>query len=271
MIVHVNPDLDAVTCVALAEGNLKAASGSRAVHLIPAGAKALPVRCPCHGTPLDPAEERVLDHPLGEKGRLDPDGTRHAAACSMPEAADADPDLLAEVDEQDSTGRVLRPRFSLARVVAGLRQEGASRGLSGEALDRYVLDLGGRVIRGLQLLYQARRSAEVEAESVPIVMIGPYKFAILRGGSSPELGITLASQGIVGSVYVEGFNLGVTRYPGYAEPDLRRLAPHLPGWFVHSAGFLAAWGSRKNPAKEPPPEGTPQSSEELIDLMKHTL
>jgi len=42
-----------------------------------------------------------------------------------------------------------------------------------------------------------------------------------------------------GAIYVTGFNLGVTRYLGRTTPGLRKLQPRLPGWFVHTAGFLA--------------------------------
>lgn len=69
MIIHVHPDLDAITCVALASVDVDY------VHMLPAGIEKLPDVCPCHGRPLDP-RERILDHPLGDKGRLDPDGTR---------------------------------------------------------------------------------------------------------------------------------------------------------------------------------------------------
>ncbi len=51
----------------------------------------------------------VVDHPVGEKGRLDDDGIRHGAVLSVPEAADLDgSDLLAEVDEQNATAKAGR-------------------------------------------------------------------------------------------------------------------------------------------------------------------
>jgi hypothetical protein len=260
MIIHVHPDLDAITCVALASVDVDY------VHMLPAGIEKLPDVCPCHGRPLDP-RERMIEDPLGDKGRLDPDGTRHAAACAMPEARFADPDLLAEVDEQDSTGKVDQPRFSLAAVMAGLREEGRGRGLRGQELDYYVLDLGSRVIRGLLALHRARQAADAAIDDVPIVEVGTYRFAILIDNGSPSLGIALARRGVCGAIYAEGANLGVTRYPGYAEPDLRKLASQLPGWFIHSAGFLACWGSRKNPAQTPPPAGTPQTVHDLLQLL----
>jgi hypothetical protein len=104
VIVHPWPDLDACACVALA------GAAPQDVHFLPSRATKVPSLCPCCGKQLTGAE-RVLDHPLGEKGRLDANGTRHSAATAMPEAANADPDLLAEVEELDSTGQVRQPRI----------------------------------------------------------------------------------------------------------------------------------------------------------------
>lgn len=258
LVLHQNPDLDAVACAAFVPND--------GVHFWPAGVDRLPARCPCCGERLD-GTERILDHPLGDKGRLDADGTRHAAACAALAGQDIDPDLLAEIDEQDSTGKVDRPRFSLARIVAGLRMEGRTRGLIGAELDRYVVDIGSRVLRGLQILYRGRQIARDLADRIETVSVGPWRFALVRGGASPELGIELNERGYVGLIYAEGCNLGVTRFPGRDQPDLRRLAPHLPGWFVHTAGFLASWGSRKSPKYVPPPAGTPQDVDQLAKLL----
>jgi hypothetical protein len=263
MIVHQNPDLDAVACVALARARIDD------VHFVPATHE-LPESCPCHGRPLR-ADERILDHPAGDKGRLDADGVRHAAVCSMPEAASADPALLAEVDEQDSTGRIARPRYSLGDMIAAIRAEGLAEGLRGHVLDVYVVEHGARLIRGLQRLYEGRQRARqaIDAGGIEIVGVGQHRFAVLAA-QTPQVGIELAQRGICGAIYEDGRNLGVTRYPGYSEPDLRTLASRLPGWFIHSAGFLACWGSRKNPATSCPPVGTPQNARELVTLLRDT-
>ena len=68
-------------------------------------------------------------------------------------------------------------------------------------------------------------------------------------------------------VFRDGPNLGVTRYPGRVNPDLCRLAPALPGWFIHPAGVLACWGSRKSPSAGSPPGGGPDDVESLLALL----
>lgn len=264
VIIHTHPDLDAIACAALSREPLDN------IHFVPAGAEAIPDVCPCHCRILDKNNVRVLDHPLGEKGQLDGDGTRHAAVCSMPEAEEADPDLLAEIDEHDSTGKVNRPRFSLARIIAGLRELGRARGYRGADLELYVTDMGMQIIRGLNLLYKHRKAARerIDRGEVPIVTIGPYQFAIFDGNHSPEVGLELAERGVCGAIFQDRGSFGVTRYPEYKQPDLRLLADRLPGWFIHTSGFLACWGTRKNPITDPPPDGTPQNTWELIKLLR---
>jgi hypothetical protein len=252
-VTHPYLDLDAVASLAV----LGAAPAD--VAFVPAAA----------AFPADP-DVRVVDHPAGEKGRLDDDGNRHAALLSLPEAADLDgSDLLAEVDEQDATG-TSTPRHSLARILGGvraiLRDE---EGLTGSDLDRAIYAALRPVIRGLARQVRDRRAAEREADSVRTVTIGPYRFAVDDGGGfGPMTGIVLAERGVTGLVFRDGPNLGVTRYPGLVKPDLRRPAPALPGWFIHPAGFLACWGSRKSPAPGPPPVGTPQDVEALLTMLR---
>jgi hypothetical protein len=267
VIVHPNPDLDAVTCIAL--------SGARPedVHFLPAGITEIPSACPCCGKKLS-ERDRILDHPLGEKGRLDADGTRHAAACSMSESQTADPLLLKEVDEQDSTGKIVHPRFSLASVLAAVRSEASERGLRGANLDREVVRTMSRIITGLNILNAKRQEADNTINGgVRIVEIGSFKFAILpEGETSPQMGIVLNEKyGVTGHIYAQQNNVGVTRYPGHDKPDLLKLKRHLSGWFIHTAGFLACWGSRKSPATVMPPEGTPQNQEELLALMREVF
>lgn len=263
VIIHPHPDLDAVTCCALA------GVAPEEVHFLPAGATSIPEVCPCCGTRLE-TEVRVLDHPLGEKGRLDPDGTRHAAVIAMPEAGGADPELLAEVEEQDSTGRVQRPRFSLARILTAVRVDVAARGLRDLALDREVVAIMSTITRGFNRLHAARREAQSQLAAARIEMIGDLRIAILPDGPmQPATGVVLNEErDVCAAIYRTDHNLGVNRYPGRTAPNLRLLEPHLPGWFVHSAGFLACWGSLKSPATTAPPAGTPQDQEELLALLR---
>jgi len=267
IIIHPNPDLDACVCAALS------GVSAEEVHFLPAGEVKLPVICSCCNRKLT-GQERILDHPLGEKGRLDTDGTRHAAACSMSEAQMADPLLLDEVDEQDSTGTVLNPRFSLASILAAVRTEASERGLRGTNLDREVVRVMSRIITGLNILNAKRQEADITINGgVRIVEIGSFKFAILpEGNTSPQMGIVLNQKyGVTGHIYAQQNNVGVTRYPGRNEPDLTKLKSFIPGWFIHTAGFLACWGSRKSPTKSLPPKGTPQNQEDLLALMREVF
>jgi hypothetical protein len=264
LVIHPNVDLDACLCVALADVPLDS------VFFLSASAAELPASLqPSRGQ----QPVRLLDHPLGEKGRLDADGRRHAAALSMPEASDLQgTDLLAEADEQDSTGRVLTPRFSLSAILSAVRSQMLSQGHKDEALDRAILDVMVPVLRGLVGLERRRRQQLRVLDSIPIVQVGSFRLAVLDNvPDASGLGIMLNESGVAGAVYRDGLNLGVTRYPGHAAPDLRLLSSRLPGWFVHTAGFLAAWGSRKAPATTLPPPGTPQTPQELIDVLQRVF
>lgn len=258
IVTHVNVDLDAAASVAALIGEL---GNTAVVHFWPSNVFPQPGDpCPCCQEAIG-SDWCIVDHPAGDKGRLDADGTRHAALRSTPAASTWDPQILAEVDEQDSTGRVIHPRFSLAAIVAALRRSGMGDG----DIVRAMLP----VFRGLNLLYRDRCEAERQASDCQVIQLETgERIAILpEGPTSPLLGIVLNGRGIAGAIYSDGWNLGVTRYPGHSTPDLRKLQPHLPGWFIHSAGFLAAWGSRKAPATTPPPKGTPQNQVELAHLL----
>jgi hypothetical protein len=266
VIIHPHPDLDAVACCALADVT------PDDVHFLPAGATTIPAVCPCCGAPLAP-DTRVLDHPLGEKGRLEADGTRHAAVLCMPEASGADPQLLAEVEEQDSTGKVQQPRFSLARILTAIRTDAADRGLRDAVLDREVLAVMSSIIRGLNRMYAARLQAKNQVAAARIETLGTVRIAVLPDGPmQPAVAIVLnEDHDVSASIYRTGHNLGINRYPGRASPDLRLLEPHLPGWFIHSAGFLACWGSLKSPAISAPPADTPQDQEQLLALVRRVF
>jgi hypothetical protein len=273
VVVHPNVDIDAIACI-VATG-----IGTR-VHFVPAGAKELPKTCPCHNEPMTGAE-RILDHSLGEKGRLEPDGTRHAAAIAMPETDRWDPALLAEIDEQDSTGQVLHPRFALSKILMGVKAYVASLwelAHPGEEVPTRFIDENSimamrPIIVGLNIIHDRLVDARARACSIPLVNIGKFKVALPSAGDPPfQVAEVLNKEhGVTMQVYQDKFNLGVFRYPGHSDPDLRKLTERLPGWFIHTAGFLACWGSKKSPATEPPPMGTPQNADELVALLKSVI
>jgi len=255
IVLHPHVDLDAVVCAIL--------SGEQEIKFLPAGAAALPTEL---------AGARVLDHPLGDKGRLDTNGTRHAAACVMPEAETAHQGMLLEIDEQDSTGMVRNPRFSLAELLAAARHTLHERGLRDEELDLALIETMRPFIEGLNLIHRKRKNAERLAKGARIETVGHYRVAVFSGEQPAEVGIICNQQyNCSMQVYANDFNLGVFRYPGRQSPDLKRLADRLPGWFIHTAGFLACWGSKKSPATAAPPSGTPQNVDELLEVMRQTF
>lgn len=144
IVLHEDVDLDACLCAAAHPGEV--------IRLLPADAESLPPHM---------AGAIVLDHPLGLKGRVDEQGRVHAVALEVCPAGEWDPDLLAEVDEQTSTGRVVTPRFSLADIMAGLRAEDIVQGwhMSGN-LDACVVATMVEILRGLNHVYRIRLAAQ---------------------------------------------------------------------------------------------------------------
>ncbi len=249
-VTHPHVDLDAAACIALLGIPVDD------VGFLPASAKSLPEAW---------QGARVVDHPLGHKGELSPDGTQHSAASSLPEAQDlVGSDFLQEIEEHDSLG-FAPPRFSLAKILAGVRAYYRNQGLQDEVLDRAILSTMLVVLRGLILLERDSKNRQLRPMD-PMVEVGHFRFALRVGESSSEW--RSYDKEITGFIYHHGFNLGIVRFTGRENPDLRLLAADLPGWFIHPSGFLACWGSFKAPATEPPPAGTPQNAEELVELLR---
>jgi len=266
VVVHPRTDLDSVTCVALS------GAGPDETHFVPADVQHVPNICPCCNKRLPP-DTRVLDHPAGDKGRLDADGKRHAACASMPEAAYADPRIIAEAEDSD-LGRAVVPRFTLREVMAAIRREATMNGMEDDReIDLHVTGAMVRIIRGLNANHQSDKRTARQAAEIRVEQVAGFKVAILpRGPVSSALGVVLNERrGVALAIYHDGNTLGVTRYPGHESPDLHRLERHLPAWFVHTAGFLACWGSRKAPKDAPPPRGTPQTQKELFALLRRVF
>ncbi|MDW8079905.1 MAG: hypothetical protein RMJ16_13580 [Thermoguttaceae bacterium] len=250
-MIHPWVDLDAAACVALTGVAIED------VYFLPANATEIP-ECLKHA--------RILDHPLGLKGFLESNGLQHSAAASLPEAADlAESDFLLEVEEQDMQGYA-QPRYSLARILACVRAYFRDQKLAGEELDRAVLRIIVPVLRAIA--HAERQNRQVRQSPLPEVEVGPYRF-VLRLGPSDEP--PMLPRGYAGIIYQDGFNLGVVRHPRRRELDFRILREDLPGWFIHSTGFMACWGSFKAPASGPPPEGTPRTAAELAELLRQKL
>ncbi|MGB9687861.1 hypothetical protein [Thermogutta sp.] len=259
VVIHPYVDLDACACVAFAGVDVEQ------VEFLPS-----------HITepPASLATARFLDHPLGIKGTREDGGLVHAACLLMPEAADlVHSPLLREIDSQDTYGWSFA-RYNLATLITALRAEFKAQGMEGEELDRAILRCMVPIIRGLARLERQRRTKQVT-----LVKIGAWPFALRVDCENldPHVSIQVVSEQEaedlrpVGVLYQEGYNLGIARFAPFTDPDFRPLAPYLPGWFIHSSGFLACWGSNKAPRSEPPPAGTPQNWLELLQLVQKVL
>ena len=142
--------------------------------------------------------------------------------------------------------------FSLARVLAAVRAEARERGLRDAALDREVVAGMGRVVRGLNLLYAERATAREYAARARIERVGDWRVALLPPGEeSAPAGIVLNEEY---DVSAEIYRDGTTWARGATPAGARRICAdsrrHIPGWFVHSAGFLACWGNRASPEND---------------------
>ena len=181
-------------------------------------------------------------------------------------------DFIDEVVAADTADVNFKPKFTLSRLFAAMRTSLRSEGHSPSTVDAMLLKTWAMVVKGIALQNKDRQNAEENCGDVVTVPIGPYTFAMPQDALSPQMGQVLNGMGVTGSIYRDGrFGLGVFRFPGRQEPDLSLLVGKLKGWFVHPAGFLLCWGSRKAPATQPPPKGTPQTVQELIEFLRTVL
>jgi len=227
MVSHINPDVDLCACAW--------ACKAKTVILIPANAKELP--------PDMPASVVVLDHDLGLKG-----DKKNCAFASFvkKEGIAVSPDLLEEINEQDTTGKVEKPRFSLAAILAALRKINTS--------DQECIALMGKILEGINSLWLDRTTAlKIIQRGETVETKSGEKFLILKEETGPMVGIVANEQGFSGALYKNEESLGITRYPGRDIPDLTKIKKFVneEGWFFHPQGFLACRGSRKAPATSP--------------------
>ena len=257
VVVHQRADLDVVCCLVAA-----GVDQSGDYLMIPNDEDV--------SADLMAAGARVLDHNSGDKGLVGLNGRTHAAVCSMPESAGFDSRVLEEVDELDMMGRC-RPRFTLAAVFAAIKNQ-VLLDMHGEAADRECARRMGSIIRGLNAQDGQRKLARVVADGVRVDDVGGFLVAMLPSGGMVGLNGSLSTRGVACGIFSDPRGtLGVVRWPQYSEPDLRLLADRVPGWFVHPAGFIAACGTHKAPKWTRPPKGTPQTSEELLGLIKEVF
>jgi len=251
IVTHPHLDVDAASSVGLLI--LQGHGRADEVGFVPANADK---------KPPNTRKASYVDHPLGVKGKA-------SALAELPGSRETfGDDFVSEVAEQDSKGKA-EPRLPLGRMFAAVRAAYRARGMSGEAMDRALLEWWLVLLEGLAIQEDQARRAEKDVVTVPITAIGGRLWAIPDGPMPPQSGIVLNERlGVTGFLYQANYGLGVYRFPGRDRPNLNRLKGALPGWFIHPEGFLACWGSRKAPRVPPPPKGTPQNKEELLAAMR---
>lgn len=135
-------------------------------------------------------------------------------------------------------------------------------------------------VYGWSMMVEDERKADQIFDSIEKVEIANYRF-IKYSGNKPVPGLShLASRrGFVGSIYENGNNIGITRFPTFNKPDLRPIFKFVSSkkvtcrgrcfnhWFSHPNGFLLCWGSSKSPALVPPPI----TVDELIEIARDIL
>ena len=270
-ITHRAPDCDACLSGAIleVEPNNK--------HFVPANLTIIPNPCVCCGRRLS-GNEIIVDHPPGDKGRRDPDGTVHSASALLVEERKmlnlVDPRLIEEIEELDTTGTIENPRFSLKDLMAAVRIfESVNRGRIGVEHDRAAYATMSALFRGINLLYQQRVRAHDLIKEIEIEIVKDFQVAILpRGTLFEEIGVILSEERDVSvGIYHDDSGLYARRYPGRMDPDFRRLEKHLsnfPGWFVHSDGHFVSHGSPYSPIKNSPRLGSPRDQGQFLELMK---
>jgi len=116
-------------------------------------------------------------------------------------------------------------------------------------------------------LYKAMliRMAESEAltQDVPIHELNGIRVAVVENADT-QINQALFEKGVDLIIFSDGNNLGIIRNANVSRPDLTKLKPFIRNalinkragkefeeWFFHPAGFIAARGTRKHPAKTP--------------------
>lgn len=249
LVTHPHLDLDAIASLVFADPE-----GRRPIEFVPANAAVRPPHL---------LKAQWIDHPLGTKAAVDRAGRSAAAALAVaPPHVPAE--LLAEINEADVTGGVRRPGFSLPKLVGAARLALLENHISGDSLDRRLLEIFRPILRGLCL--QARKEPTFGCR------VGPMVWAVPKEGCEALGAEPIDDEGWSCRVYDEDNHLGIVRRVGRERPDLSAMSHVLPhGWFVHDAGYLCAWGTRKGPVSEPPPEGGPQNAQALVRLARRVF
>lgn len=271
IVVHAGLDLDAAISAAYL--------GARPedLYFLPPRAKALPPGL---------QDAVILDHPMAAESRGDRDesgrvGSSFLALIQQRDKRLANTRLVRDVDAHDRSGMIPHPGITLGDMFNSMKAAVADAhpDLRGESFDRKVYETSLPLLKGLLIRAHHELEAILDAERIPTVKVGRYTFAVMdeRFGDPTVINDmirrALVDMGICGTIFFHPSRgtFGVSRFPGCEDPDLRVLGPHLPGWFIHKDGFLAAWGTAKMPQMQRPPYGTPQGVSDLTALLQAVL
>lgn len=239
VVTHYNVDLDAVigTCVELIQRGLN----SRNVRFATAATKT------------------VEDWEVA----VDIQARKHGKSASFVGAYCRDvlpQNLVKEVNIQDSGGEV-PSLVPLTTVINALKAAGKS--------DRKIISAFLPIVKGMMVRHEQAGTAEKYFRQSEKIVIGDYKFLLMDMNEkfNPFVKGIAMKNGICGAIYRSKSGWGITRYPGFKKPDLRKLT--LKGWFTHPTGFLFCWGSRKAAKKEDPPQF--ESFECFIEWLRSML
>jgi hypothetical protein len=154
------------------------------------------------------------------------------------------PEIIKIVNDQDSKGYA-NSELQVLLMVA-LKKNHLS--------DLQILQYFDPLVRGWIIIQSERDCALELYQKCRTEQIGNYKFVIAENKALPStLSIHAKNDGCCGTIYCNGYDMGITRYPDQKNPDLTQL-PKMKGWFQHGSGFLYAWGTRKAHAESYPAE-----------------
>jgi hypothetical protein len=153
-------------------------------------------------------------------------------------------EIIKLVNDQDSTGHTSSELQVLLMVA--LKKNHLS--------DLAILQFFEPLVKGWIIIQSERDNALPLYQKCRTEVIGKYKFVIAENKALPaSISVHAKADGCCGTIYCNGYDMGISRYPDMKVPDLTQL-PKLQGWFQHKTGFLFAWGTRKAHADSYPAE-----------------
>lgn len=145
--------------------------------------------------------------------------------------------------------------FHLSGFINALRTSGYS--------DEKIIGEVFRILDIYKPMLQKLAEAEALTENIPIHVISDVSVAVVENADT-RVNQALFEKGVDLIIFRDGNNLGILRNANVDKPDLTKLKPFIRGtlidrraeeefeeWFFHPAGFIAARGTRKHPAKTP--------------------